>query len=139
MNRPVAFPHFDIVNRDTSPGMVFDLGVDLVGYDGSVFIKVSDIQEMARSIGMLSAEDAATITNENKRLRAQLDRLPEQAKVLKDDLDRVVADFHSRLANPESADSPVDSERKESPEEDGNSNREPELDGSSDLLDLLKK
>lgn len=133
LDRPSCAPHFDIVNRDTNCGPVFDLGVDLVGYDGSLFIKVSDVQEMARSVGMLSAEDAKLITDENKRLQKMLDKLPEQSEVLKSELDRVVSDFHSRLSD----DSTV-SDAKVEPKADAKNSGKPESNGQSDLLDLLK-
>ena len=140
LEKPSCYPHFDITNRDTSAKDVFDLGVDLEFYSGSVFLKVSDVQEMARSIGMLSAEDAKLITDENKRLREQLERLPEQAQVLKDDLDRVVADFHARIADPDSV--PVEPESEESGEgstgTDKGDKPESGKESGSDILEILK-
>lgn len=132
LDRPVATPYFDIVTRDTSARDVFDLGVDLEGYDGSIFIKATDIKEMARSLGMLSAEDAKLITDENKSLRAQLNKLPQQTEVLKSELDRVVSNFHAGLISSDDApDNPSISEDDTKP--DGKS----ELDGQGDLLDIL--
>lgn len=140
LERPSCYPHFDITTRDTSVRDVFDLGVDLEHYSGSVFLKVSDVQEMARSIGMLSAEDAQLITDENKRLREQLDRLPEQAQVLKDDLDRVVANFHDRIADPSSV--PVEPKSEESVKESAGTDKgdKPKSGKESgpDILSILK-
>lgn len=133
LERPVAAPYFDITTRDTTVRDVFDLGVDLEGYDGSVFIKVTDIQEMARTIGMLSAEDAKLITDENKRLQAMVDKLPAETEVLKNELDRVVSNFHNSLT------SVGDSSNAENePEEHKRDSEEPKQDDGPDLLDLLK-
>lgn len=133
-DRPVAAPHFDLINRDTSPGPVFDLGVDLEGYDGSVFVKIDDIKEMARTLGMLSAEDAKLITDENKSLRAQLNNLPEQTEVLKGELDRVISNFHAGLVAPND-----DLVGDDIPKDLTKVNGESELAGQGDLLNLLGK
>lgn len=128
LEKPSCYPHFDLVTRDTSVKDVFDLGVDLEGYSGSVFLKITDVQEMARSIGMLSAEDASIIIEENKSLRNQLDNLPNQTEVLKGELDRVISNFHAGLVSPNDA-----SELATGEEASG----EPELDGQGDLLSIL--
>lgn len=133
LDRPSCAPHFDLINRDTAPGQVFDLGVDLEGYDGSVFIKVNDIKEMARSLGMLSAEDAKLITDENKRLQRMVDNLPEQAEVLKSELDRVVSAFHSSLSGGTIADS-----SENDSEDDGESSSGTKQNDEPDLLSLLE-
>lgn len=133
LDRPSCAPHFDLITRDTSPGQVFDLGVDLEGYDGSVFIKVSDIKEMARSLGMLSAEDAKLITDDNKRLKRMVDKLPEQSEVLKSELDRVVTNFHNSLSDVNS-DADASGESETDDKDSGSS----ESDGQTDLLKLLQ-
>lgn len=130
LEKPSCYPHFDLVTRDTSVKDVFDLGVDLEGYSGSVFLKITDVQEMARSIGMLSAEDASIIIEENKSLRNQLDKLPKQTEVLKGELDRVISNFHAGLVSPDDALELATGEK---------ASGEPELDGQGDLLDVLRE
>lgn len=134
LERPSCYPHFDIITRDTSAHDVFDLGIDLDGYSGSVFLKSSDIKEMGRSLGMLSAEDAQLIIEENKSLRSQLNKLPEQTEVLKGELDRVISNFHAGLANGDD-----DLADPNLSEDSGEVRVEPELDGQGDLLDILGK
>lgn len=117
--KPLAHPYFDLVTRDTSPGQVFDLGVDLSSYDGSVYIKPEHIIEMARTLGMLTKDDAQKLRAENAELRRQINKLPRVQEELKVGLDDLVAKFFASLNSLDS--SSDDSKRTESQD-----NREPE-------------
>lgn len=118
-DKPMAHPFFDIIHRDTSPGQVFDLNIDLDSYDGSVYIKVQDIVEMARSVGMMTKEEADKLREENKELRRQINKLPVVQEELKSGLDDLVAKFFARLNS-------IDSES------DDNSDTEPQDDRKSE-------
>lgn len=95
--KPLAHPKFDLITRDTNPGPVFDLAVELDSYDGSVYIKVEHIVEMARSVGMLTVDEAAKLRAENKELRRQINKLPKAQEELKDGLDDLTAKFFASL------------------------------------------
>lgn len=96
-DRPLAYPKFDIITRDTDPGPVFDLGVELDSYDGSLYIKPEHIVEMARTLGMMTKHDADKLREENKELRRQINKLPVVQEELKDGLDNLVAKFFASL------------------------------------------
>ena len=108
-DRPLAYPKFDIITRDTDPGPVFDLGVELDSYDGSLYIKPEHIVEMGRTLGMMTKADADKLREENKELRRQINKLPVVQEELKDGLDTLVAKFFASLNSSD-------------PEPDGNSN-----------------
>lgn len=96
-DKPLAYPFYDIIHRDTNPGKVFDLAIDLDSYDGSVYIKTQDIVEMARTLGMLTKEDAEKLREENKELRRQINKLPVAQEDLKRGLDDLTAKFFVSL------------------------------------------
>lgn len=96
-DRPLAYPKFDIINRDTDPGPVFDLGVELESYDGSLYIKPEHIVEMGRTLGMLTKTDADKLRAENEELRRQINVLPQAQKELRDGLDNLTDKFFDRL------------------------------------------
>lgn len=112
LDGPRSYPHRDIVLSDTrQENPVFDLGIDLDSYDGAVYIQVDHIKEMARSIGMLTKEEANELREENRRLKAQVDALPEKAQELTDGMADLVTKFRSDLigiANSEPTDSSVE-------------------------------
>lgn len=95
--KPLAHPKFDLITRDTNPGPVFDLGVELDSYDGSVYIKVEHIVEMGRSVGMLTVDEAEKLRAENYELRRQINKLPKAQEELKDGLDDLTAKFFASL------------------------------------------
>lgn len=98
LDGPRRYPHRDIILNDTrQENPVFDLGIELDSYDGAVYIQIDHIQEMARSIGMLSKEQADELIEENQRLRAQIDALPEKAQELTDGMARLVDNFRFDL------------------------------------------
>lgn len=96
-DKPPAHPFFDIITRDTNPGKVFDLNIDLDSYDGSVYIKVQDIVEMGRTVGMLTKEEADKLRAENAELRRQINKLPVAQEELKRGLDDLTASFFASL------------------------------------------
>lgn len=117
LDKPLAYPFFDIVTRDTNAGGCFDLSVLLEDFTGSLYVRDGHIIEMARSIGMATAEETAILRQEVAELKAQIDRLPSAQEELKNGLANLVSKFHTDLlADPDipSVDSkdaePVDSE-----------------------------
>lgn len=56
-DKPAAFPFSDIVTG-TSEGAVFDLSVDLEYYSGVAYVKAEHVKEMAKTLGMLTKEEA---------------------------------------------------------------------------------
>lgn len=133
----MSHPFFDIVTRDTEPGSVFDLGIDLDGYDGSVYLKPEHVAEMARALGMADKDTVDAMRHEINRLNRLVNALPEEARVLEDGMASLVADFHTRLAV--RADSLAESE---SDTEDESGSREESGDnadsGDSNFLDELE-
>jgi hypothetical protein len=103
----LTYPFYDIVTSDSDCGQVFDLSVELDGYDGPVYIKPEHIQEMARTLGMADKETVDNLKYEIARLHRLVDALPEEVKVLEDGLSTLVADFHTRLADRADSISPV--------------------------------
>ena len=96
-DKPPAYPFFDIIHSDTNPGRVFDLSIDLEGYNGSIYIKVQDIVEMARTIGMLTVPEVERLRAENAELRRQINKLPAVQEELKSGLDDLTARFFVNL------------------------------------------
>lgn len=118
--RCVAYPYFDIHNQD-SQGPVFDLGVDMDSYDGTVYIRPEYVIDMARTLGMATVEEVAEMRATIADLSSKINKLPTAQEELKIGLDAVVASFYASLNSDDSADQPAlfgDSE----PESD---NREP--------------
>lgn len=102
LDRPLAYPFFDIVTRDTNAGACFDLSVLLEDYTGSIYVRDAHIIEMARSIGMATADEVADLRSEIAELKARIDRLPAAQEELKNGLANLVSKFHTDLL----ADSP---------------------------------
>lgn len=118
-DKPLAYPFFDIIHRDTSPGPVFDLAIDLDSYDGSVYIQTQDIVEMGRTLGMLTREEADKLRKENAELRRQINKLPRVQEELKSGLDDLTAKFFASLNS-------VDSVADDSSSIESQDNRESE-------------
>lgn len=95
--KPLAYPFYDIITRDTNPGKVFDLNIELSSYDGSVYLKPEHVIEMARTLGMLTVEEAEKLRQENKELRRQINKLPVAQEELKNGLDDLTARFFASL------------------------------------------
>lgn len=119
--RCVAYPYFDIHNQD-SQGPVFDLGVDLDSYDGTVYVRPEYVIDMARTLGMATVDEVATMRATIASLESKINKLPKAQEELKSGLDAVVASFYASLDSDDSADQPAlfgDSESE-------SDNREPE-------------
>ena len=101
-DQPHAYPQYDIINRDTA-GPVFDLGVDLDDYNGSIYIRSEHIIEMARDLGMATTDEVEALKATIKSLRDQIEVLPMAQEELKDGIDSLVRNFYSHLHNGESA------------------------------------
>lgn len=97
LDRPLAYPFFDIVTRDTNAGGCFDLSVLLEDYTGSLYVRDAHIVEMARSLGMATSSEVAELKAEIERLKAQIDRLPSAQEELKNGLASLVSKFHNDL------------------------------------------
>lgn len=93
---PVAYPHYDLILRDTT-GPVFDLGVDLDDYNGSVFLKADHVIEMARDLGMATTDEVQELLKEIQDLKNQIEILPVAQEELKDGLDSLVSNFYNHL------------------------------------------
>jgi len=99
--QPFASPFYDLIHMDNR-GPVFDLGVVLNSYDGSVYIHQDDIIEMGRSLGMATAEEVSELMEEIRHLKEQVNRLPAAEKELRNGLDLAVDSFYRNLHSDES-------------------------------------
>lgn len=91
--QPLSYPGYDLINRDTSPGDVFDLGIEMSDYSGGVYLAVPHVIEMAQHIGMATVEEADAMRQEIADLKAQINRLPKAEENLKDGIDSLVSQF----------------------------------------------
>lgn len=121
--KPHAYPEYDLIHRDTA-GPVFDLAVQLEAYDGSVYIHQDDIIEMARTIGMATAEEVENMQAVIDQLRAQISRLPKAEEALRNGLDSAVTKFYSDLHS--ESDDVVDSNESTESHDSGVAKPEPE-------------
>lgn len=97
LDRPLAYPFFDVVTRDTNPGGCFDLSVLLEDYTGSLYVRDEHITEMARALGMATVDEVDELKRENAELKARIERLPTAQEELKDGLANLVSQFHTNL------------------------------------------
>lgn len=125
--QPLAYPFYDLIRRDTS-GPVFDLGVSLDSYDGSVYVHQDDIIEMARTLGMATADEVAQLMQEIQHLKTRINRLPKAEEELRSGMDAIIDRFYSNLHSDESDvdDSVKQSEQTDDPRNEG----EPEAIGA---------
>lgn len=105
---PWGYNASDLIHRDIS-GPVFDLGVDLEDRHGIAYIRVSDVEEMARVLGMATRDEVKALKNQIKELNAEVTNVPREVEKLKDGLDDLVSDFLHRVVVGDSADIPVPS------------------------------
>jgi hypothetical protein len=94
LEKPLAYPFFDIVNR-TPDGPVFDLGVDVDTFDGVVYITADHVVEMAKLLGMIHGEEVEHLHDKINELEAQKNRLPEGVGELVNGINELVANYHS--------------------------------------------
>jgi hypothetical protein len=97
----MAMPGYDLIHQDTR-GPVFDLGIHLDSYDGSVYIHQDDIIEMGRTLGMATAEEVAQLMQEIQHLRSRVNKLPKAEEELRSGMDSLVDRFYRNLHSDES-------------------------------------
>lgn len=78
---------------------VFDLGVNLANYSGGLYVPVENVIEMARSIGMLTTDQANDLQLELDSTKAQVESSGRFAKDLLDGITSHVDDFYRNLSN----------------------------------------
>lgn len=101
--RPTAYPHYDLILQD-SQGPVFDLNVDCDSYDGHVYIRFEHIEEMARTLGMVTKEDAEALNQKIAELSEKIERLPKAQEELKSGLDDLTARFFDSINTADDSD-----------------------------------
>jgi hypothetical protein len=86
-------------------------------YDGSVYLHQDDVIEMARTLGMATAEEVNNMQEVIEKLREQVSRLPRAEEALRNGLDNAVSKFYSDLSsdNNDDADNVSGSEPFDSP------------------------
>lgn len=120
-DRCTAYPYFDVHNQDPA-GPVFDLGVDMDSYDGTVYLRPEYVIDMARTLGMATVDEVAEMRATIADLSRKINKLPTAQEELKSGLDAVVAGFYASLDSDDSPEQPAlfgDSESE-------SDNREPE-------------
>jgi hypothetical protein len=93
---PWGFNASDLIHNDIS-GPVFDLGVDLEDRHGFAYIRVTDVEEMARVLGMATRDEVAALKLRIKELNAEVNNVPDEVEKLKDGLSVLVSDFLDRV------------------------------------------
>lgn len=93
---PWGYQASDLIHRDIS-GPVFDLGVDLDDSHGIAYIRVTDVEEMARVLGMATKDEVTILKNRIAELNAEVMNVPREVESLKDGLDALVSDFLDRV------------------------------------------
>jgi hypothetical protein len=95
--QPWGYQAADIVHN-TCDGPVFDLGVDLDNRMGIAFLRVTDVEEMARVLGMATRTEVEDYKAVIKLLETQVKQLPLEVESLKDGLAGLVSDFLASLS-----------------------------------------
>lgn len=93
---PWGYQSADLIHRDIS-GPVFDLGVDLDDRHGIAFIRVTDVEEMARVLGMATRDEVQALKARIEELNAEVKNVPNEVESLKNGLDILVSDFLDRV------------------------------------------
>lgn len=93
---PWGYQSADLIHNDIS-GPVFDLGVDLDDRHGIAFIRVTDVEEMSRVLGMSTVEETQALKQRIKELEAEVRNVPNEVESLKDGLSSLVASFLDRV------------------------------------------
>lgn len=94
LEKPLVHPQVDIVNR-APEGPVFDLSVDLNGYDGPVYLRVDHVEEMARQLGYVHPDVVNELLDTIKVQQSKLAMLPDPVELaeLKNGIDRYIGAF----------------------------------------------
>lgn len=95
------FPFHDLIWRKPD-GPFIDLKVDYPDptnnyADGTAYIRVEDLIEMAHILGMSTREETEVLKKENAELKAKLSELPTKVERYKDELHRVTTSFLADL------------------------------------------
>jgi hypothetical protein len=95
------FPFRDLIWNKTD-GPFIDLKVDFPDpanfyADGTAYLRVEDVIEMAHVLGMSTREEVDALRKENEELKAKLLQLPTKVESFKNDLSRTTTDFLSSL------------------------------------------
>ena len=104
--KPLAYPFYDLIHQD-SQGPVFDMNVQMDGYDGSVYIRTDHIIEMARTLGMATVEEVQQMRDTILDLRRQINKLPLAQEELKSGIDNLVGQFYATINTVDSDDDPA--------------------------------
>ena len=104
--KPTAYPFYDLIHQD-SQGPVFDMNVQMDGYDGSVYIRTDHIIEMARTLGMATVEEVQQMRDTILELRRQINKLPLAQEELKSGIDDLVGQFYATINTVDSDDDPA--------------------------------
>ena len=105
-DKPLAYPFYDLIHQD-SQGPVFDMNVQMDGYDGSVYIRTDHIIEMARTLGMATVEEVQQMRDTILELRRQINKLPLAQEELKSGIDDLVGQFYATINTVDSDDDPA--------------------------------
>lgn len=103
---PWGYMASDIIHNDIS-GPVFDLGVDLDDRHGIAYIRVTDVEEMARVLGMATRDEVKALKFRIDELNAEVLNVPTEVEKLKDGLSVLVSDFLDRVVPRADSDVPV--------------------------------
>lgn len=95
--KPDVYPGLDLINN-TPDGPVIDLGVDLDSKLGVAYLRVTDVEEMARVLGYITREDAEALRNRIVELEAQVNRAPDLVEGFMHELRDTVDRFSGRLS-----------------------------------------
>lgn len=114
LDKPLSYPFFDIVLRDSNPGGCFDLSVLLEDYTGSLYVRDEHIIEMARQLGMATVSEVAVLKAHIESLEAQIGRLPSAQEELRNGLANLVSKFHRNLIDGDVEPSVGDTEPEQS-------------------------
>lgn len=96
-DKPNAYPKYDLILR-SSDGPVFDLGVILEDYSGSVYLRPEHVIEMGRTLGMATKEEVQALRQSIENLNSQIDELPNAQEELKNGINDAVGRFYSSLS-----------------------------------------
>lgn len=97
VERPFGYLPGDLIHN-TLDGPVFDLGIDLDDRMGYAFIRISDIEDMARVLGMATKEEVAGYKTTIAGLQQQVQRLPQEVGKLQNGLDDLLNGFSESIS-----------------------------------------
>lgn len=118
--KPIAMPRRDIIKK-TADGPVFDLGIILEHYTGAVYVQQLHIEEMAKSVGMLTKADAEHLYKVIENLQAENKKLVRNAEELRNGIDSAINRFYTDAGDaPVVPEKPIISEPKAAPRSEGN-------------------